>query len=157
MSNNTFQPAILSENNHFIGCTTATSCWARTTNLTNTTSLGQTNGVANGFGYVAGNFYAPTDPTDPTVGDPLVDPHIQLGGIYGSNERYIMNAIPHIGNLLDAKLEGMLSWADHVIVAQNPSADALARLEASGKPLLDLVGQPFLAAAGFQPASGLAQ
>jgi GDP-mannose 6-dehydrogenase len=70
----------------------------------------------------------------------VYDPHIQLGGIYGSNERYIMNAIPHIGNLLDEKLDGMLSWADHVIVAQNPSAEVKARLEASGKPLIDLVG-----------------
>jgi hypothetical protein len=34
----------------------------------------------------------------------------------------------------------MLTWADHVIVAQNPSADVKARLEASGKPLIDLVG-----------------
>ena len=70
----------------------------------------------------------------------VFDPHIQLGGIYGSNERYIMNAIPHIGNLLDDKLEGMLTWADHVIVAQNPSSDIRKRLEASGKPQIDLVG-----------------
>ncbi|HXK03915.1 MAG TPA: nucleotide sugar dehydrogenase [Verrucomicrobiae bacterium] len=70
----------------------------------------------------------------------VYDPHIQLGGIYGSNERYIMNAIPHIGNLLDEKLEAMLAWADHVLVAQKPSAELLATLEASGKPLTDLVG-----------------
>jgi GDP-mannose 6-dehydrogenase len=70
----------------------------------------------------------------------VYDPHIQLGGIYGSNERYIMNAIPHIGNLLDDKLDAMLTWADHVIVAQNPSAEVRAWLEASGKPLVDLVG-----------------
>ena len=49
------------------------------------------------------------------------DPHIQLGEIYGSNQRYIMNAIPHIGNLLDDRLEAMLAWADHVLVAQKPS------------------------------------
>jgi GDP-mannose 6-dehydrogenase len=70
----------------------------------------------------------------------VFDPHIQLGGIYGSNERYIMNAIPHIGNLLDEKLEAMLAWADHVLVAQKPSAEALAKLETCGKPLVDLVG-----------------
>jgi len=70
----------------------------------------------------------------------VYDPHIQLGGIYGSNERYIMNAIPHIGNLLDETLENMLGWADQVLVAQKPSGEALARLEASGKPLVDLVG-----------------
>jgi GDP-mannose 6-dehydrogenase len=68
------------------------------------------------------------------------DPHIQLGEIYGSNQRYIMNAIPHIGNLLDDKMEAMLSWADHVLVAQKPSSDVHSRLVASGKPLIDLVG-----------------
>jgi GDP-mannose 6-dehydrogenase len=68
------------------------------------------------------------------------DPHIQLGEIYGSNQRYIMNAIPHIGNLLDDQLDAMLSWADHVLVAQKPSPQIQARLEASGKPLVDLVG-----------------
>jgi GDP-mannose 6-dehydrogenase len=68
------------------------------------------------------------------------DPHIQLGEIYGSNQRYIMNAIPHIGNLLDDRLDAMLEWADHVLVAQKPSPEVLARLESSGKPLVDLVG-----------------
>jgi hypothetical protein len=60
--------------------------------------------------------------------------------IYGSNQRYIMNAIPHIGNLLDGELDAMLEWADHVIVAQKPSPEIRARLEACGKPLVDLVG-----------------
>jgi GDP-mannose 6-dehydrogenase len=68
------------------------------------------------------------------------DPHIQLGEIYGSNQRYIMNAIPHIGNLLDDRLDAMLEWADHVLVAQKPSPEIQARLEACGKPLIDLVG-----------------
>ena len=68
------------------------------------------------------------------------DPHIQLGEIYGSNQRYIMNAIPHIGNLLDDQLDAMLAWADHVLVAQKPSLEVQARLTASGKPLIDLVG-----------------
>jgi GDP-mannose 6-dehydrogenase len=70
----------------------------------------------------------------------VFDPHIQLGDIYGSNQRYIMNAIPHIGNLLDDRLETMLDWADHVLVAQKPSAEIQERLEASGKALVDLVG-----------------
>lgn len=70
----------------------------------------------------------------------VYDPHIQLGEIYGSNQRYLMNAIPHIGNLLDDRLEAMLDWAEHVLVAQKPSPEILARLEASGKPLIDLVG-----------------
>jgi GDP-mannose 6-dehydrogenase len=51
-----------------------------------------------------------------------------------------MNAIPHIGNLLDQSLEGMMQWADHVLVAQKPAPQILAQLEKSGKPLIDLVG-----------------
>jgi len=77
------------------------------------------------------------------------DPHIQLGEIYGSNQRYIMNAIPHIGNLLDGQLDAMLDWADHVLVAQKPSPEIRARLAASGKPLIDLVG-------ALRPRSALA-
>ena len=42
--------------------------------------------------------------------------------------------------LLDDGLDAMLEWADHILVAQKPSPDTLARLEASGKPLVDLVG-----------------
>jgi GDP-mannose 6-dehydrogenase len=68
------------------------------------------------------------------------DPHIHLGEIYGSNQRYIMNAIPHIGNLLDDSLDAVLAWSDHVLVAQKPSAEILTRLEQCGKPLIDLVG-----------------
>jgi hypothetical protein len=63
-----------------------------------------------------------------------------LGEIYGSNQRYIMNAIPHIGNLLDEQLGDMLAWADHVLVAQKPTAEIQAKLEAAGKPLVDMVG-----------------
>jgi GDP-mannose 6-dehydrogenase len=70
----------------------------------------------------------------------VYDPHIQLGGIYGSNQQYIMNKIPHIGNLLDGALDQMLAWADHVLLAQKPSTGMLASLEASRKPLIDLVG-----------------
>ena len=79
----------------------------------------------------------------------VYDPHIQLGDIYGSNQRYIMNAIPHIGNLLDHGLDAMLRWADHVLVAQQPSPEIRARIERSGKPLVDLV-------AAFRPGAGTA-
>ena len=70
----------------------------------------------------------------------VYDPHIQLGDIYGSNQRYLLTAIPHIGSLLDERLEAMLEGADHVLVAQKPSAEMGERLERSGKPLVDLVG-----------------
>ncbi len=70
----------------------------------------------------------------------VFDPHIHLAGIYGSNQRYLMSAIPHIGNLLDGKLESLLEWADHILVAQRPAAELVPVLEACGKPLVDLAG-----------------
>jgi len=70
----------------------------------------------------------------------VYDPHIHLGEIYGSNQRYLLAAIPHIGNLLDENLEVMLEAADHVLIAQKPTAEIASQLEGSGKPLVDLVG-----------------
>ena len=70
----------------------------------------------------------------------VYDPHINLGEIYGSNQQYLLRAIPHIGNLLDVNLEAMLEGADHILIAQKPTAEMFRRLEESGKPLVDLVG-----------------
>jgi GDP-mannose 6-dehydrogenase len=70
----------------------------------------------------------------------VYDPHIQLNQIYGSNQRYLLSAIPHISNLMDESLEAVLQWADYILIAQKPSPGLLAELQASGKPLIDLVG-----------------
>jgi GDP-mannose 6-dehydrogenase len=70
----------------------------------------------------------------------VYDPHVQLGEIYGSNQQYLLAAIPHIGSLLDETLESMLEGVDHVLIAQKPTAEMFHRLERSGKPLVDLVG-----------------
>ena len=68
----------------------------------------------------------------------VYDPHIRLEEIYGSNQRFVLAAIPHIANLLEARLEHMLEWADHVIVTQRPAPAAAALIERSGLPLLDI-------------------
>jgi len=68
------------------------------------------------------------------------DPHIRLEEIYGSNQRFVLAAIPHIANLLESRLENMLDWAGHVIVTQRPTPAAAAVLERSGIPVLDLAG-----------------
>lgn len=70
----------------------------------------------------------------------VYDPHIRLDEIYGSNQRFVLDAIPHIANLLESSLEHMLEWADHVIVTQRPTAAAAASLEGSGLPILDIAG-----------------
>jgi GDP-mannose 6-dehydrogenase len=68
------------------------------------------------------------------------DPHIRIDEIYGANRAYIMESIPHIGRTMTSTLDELLGWADHIVLAQNPSAEARARILASGLPVLDLVG-----------------
>lgn len=68
----------------------------------------------------------------------IFDPHIDLTKIYGSNQRYLFRAIPHIGNLMQTSLDDVLGWADNIVVAQSPSAEMRDRLTACGKPLLFL-------------------
>jgi GDP-mannose 6-dehydrogenase len=70
----------------------------------------------------------------------VFDPHIRLGRIYGSNERFILSAIPHIAKLLDARLEDTLAWAECLVIMQKPAPDAQALIDASGVPVLDLLG-----------------
>jgi GDP-mannose 6-dehydrogenase len=66
------------------------------------------------------------------------DPHIQLDRIYGSNQQYLLNAIPHIGRLMEPSLDALLGWASHIVIAQKPSAEAREKIAASGLPVLDL-------------------
>jgi len=70
----------------------------------------------------------------------VYDPHIRLEEIYGSNQRFVLAAIPHIANLLESKLENMLEWADQLIVTQRPVAAADGLVRNSGLPVLDLTG-----------------
>ena len=70
----------------------------------------------------------------------VYDPHIRLEEIYGSNQQFVLAAIPHIANLLESRLEHMLKWADHVVVTQRPTAEAAALIERSGLPMLDIRG-----------------
>jgi GDP-mannose 6-dehydrogenase len=76
----------------------------------------------------------------------VFDPHIRLDSIYGSNRNYILNAIPHIGRLLDTTIDSMLGWAQHVVITQKPGAEMAQCIRKSGLPVLDLAGA-FAAAA----------
>lgn len=69
----------------------------------------------------------------------VYDPHINVDSIYGTNRDFLLNAIPHIGRLMQPGVEAVLEWADHVIVAQRPGAQLAARIRESGRPVLDLV------------------
>jgi GDP-mannose 6-dehydrogenase len=70
----------------------------------------------------------------------IFDPHIRLDAIYGSNRRFILEHIPHIGRLLDDRVEDTLAWAEHIIVAQKPRPEMLELIARSGLAVTDLVG-----------------
>jgi GDP-mannose 6-dehydrogenase len=70
----------------------------------------------------------------------VYDPHIQIGDIYGSNQAYVLNAIPHIGRLLAPSLDEMLKQSKHVVVTQKPSAEVRTAIAASKLPVVDFSG-----------------
>ena len=82
----------------------------------------------------------------------VFDPHIQMDTIYGSNRHFILESIPHIGRLLAGSLEQVLTWADHLVLAQKQSAETIERIQASGIPLMALVNGS-LEASAFNGAS----
>jgi len=69
------------------------------------------------------------------------DPHIQISQIYGSNLRYLMESVPGIEALLMGRVEDVLGWADQLVVAQKPSAELAAAIQASRLPVLDIAGR----------------
>jgi GDP-mannose 6-dehydrogenase len=68
----------------------------------------------------------------------IFDPHVSLEKIYGANRNFLLNAIPHIGRLLQSKVETVIDWADCLVVTQKPAPALLTAIENSGLPLLDL-------------------
>jgi GDP-mannose 6-dehydrogenase len=70
----------------------------------------------------------------------VFDPHIRLESIYGSNQRFLLAAIPHIGKLLDSDLENTLAWAQHLVITQPPAPAYAESIRQSGLPMLDLTG-----------------
>ncbi len=69
----------------------------------------------------------------------VFDPHINIDEIYGSNQLFVLNAIPHIGRLMEPKLDQMLSWCERVIVTQKPARELAQLIAGSHVPVLDLV------------------
>jgi GDP-mannose 6-dehydrogenase len=84
----------------------------------------------------------------------VFDPQIVPDRIYGSNQRYLLAAIPHIGKLFDASLEEMLAWADHLVIAQKPSPEYRAVIAASGLPVTDLLNTIPTPLPVAEPAAG---
>jgi GDP-mannose 6-dehydrogenase len=70
----------------------------------------------------------------------IYDPHVSLDVVYGSNRNFLLNAIPHIGRLLDPKLEYLLAWADQLVVTQKLDAGTAESIRRSGLPVIDVAG-----------------
>src|SRR5579872_5760925 len=68
----------------------------------------------------------------------VFDPHIRLEAIYGSNRNFILNAIPHIGRLLENRVEEVLAWADHLVITQKLNAELREQVSKCTLPVLDL-------------------
>jgi GDP-mannose 6-dehydrogenase len=70
----------------------------------------------------------------------VFDPHIRLEALYGSNREFILKTIPHLGRLLENSLEGVLGWAQHLVIAQKQKPEIADAIIGSGLPVIDLVG-----------------
>jgi len=66
-------------------------------------------------------------------------PFLRLEQIHGSNRHFLLSAIPHIERLLAPGLDALLDWAEHLVIAQKPSAEMRARIEAAGAAITNLV------------------
>jgi len=82
----------------------------------------------------------------------VFDPHIRLDEIYGSNRNYILNAIPHIGRLMDSSVQTLLEWADYLVVTQKQTGAVADAIRSSGRPVLDLT-RPNIRTASEIPAA----
>ena len=69
----------------------------------------------------------------------VFDSHIRLDEIYGANRNFILESIPHIGRLLVSNVDQILSWADHLVLAQKQDAAIMEHITESGLPVVDLV------------------
>jgi GDP-mannose 6-dehydrogenase len=68
------------------------------------------------------------------------DEDVSLGRLAGSNRQYIEEVIPHIGSVLSADLEGVLSGAEVVILGnKSASKDRLARYLTPAQIVIDLI------------------
>jgi len=81
----------------------------------------------------------------------IYDPHIQLDAIYGSNEAFLLKALPHIGRSLEKSLQGVISWAELIVVTQQPNAEAQQALSHSPVPVINVASSEGITAPKLEP------
>ena len=70
----------------------------------------------------------------------IYDPHIQLDAIYGSNQAFLLSSLPHIGRSMEKGLQGILAWAEMIVVTQEPNFESLRILAQSPVPVINFAG-----------------
>jgi GDP-mannose 6-dehydrogenase len=75
----------------------------------------------------------------------IYDPDVALSNVFGRNQAYIHERLPHVGQLVADNLAAIIQEADVVIVGkQVAGGEALKNLLGNGKVVIDLVGIPEL-------------
>lgn len=76
----------------------------------------------------------------------VFDPYIKLEEIYGANQRYLLNTVPHIGRLMRPDFAEWLAGAEVIVVTQKLRPEHVAAVTSAGKEIIDvtrpLVTQP---------------
>jgi GDP-mannose 6-dehydrogenase len=68
----------------------------------------------------------------------VFDPYIQLDAIYGSNLGFLLSSLPHIGRSMEKSLEGIMGWAELIVVTQAPNAESRRILDQSAVPVINV-------------------
>src|SRR5271165_4084196 len=82
----------------------------------------------------------------------IYDPYIQLDAIYGSNQAFLLNALPHIGRSMEKNLETVLAWAEVIVVTQEPNAESKKVLSNSPIPVINVAGTNQIGSVKFATA-----
>jgi GDP-mannose 6-dehydrogenase len=68
----------------------------------------------------------------------IYDPHIQLDAIYGSNQAFLLSALPHIGRCMEKSLEAVLTWADVIVTTQPTTPEVRETIDRHGVPFINV-------------------
>jgi GDP-mannose 6-dehydrogenase len=68
----------------------------------------------------------------------IYDPHIQLESIYGSNQAFLLNSLPHIGRCMEKTLEAVLGWAEVMVITQPTAAETSHAIARRSIPVIDV-------------------
>jgi GDP-mannose 6-dehydrogenase len=68
----------------------------------------------------------------------IYDPHIRLESIYGSNQAFLLNALPHIERCMEKNLQSILDWAELMVITQQPTAEVRKTIAGCAPPMIDV-------------------